>query len=63
MQNWKYRVVMVNFTSPDANNIQDDLEDIAAALNIFGNQGWEVAGIYPIQNSSSAKVVLKKPVE
>ncbi len=63
MQNWEYKVVMMAFEVGHIENELDELVDIANALNAFGNQGWEVAGIYPMQGSGQAKVVLKKPVE
>jgi hypothetical protein len=57
MQKWEYRVQAVgSFWSG-----VKDLE-LETLLNEWGEQGWEVVAVRPLEASSKAQVIAKRPL-
>jgi hypothetical protein len=52
---WEYQVNTIGKT---LGGLKDD--EAAAFLNELGEAGWEVIGIYPIENSNKVRLVAKR---
>jgi len=55
---WEYRVM--TFGSTFARPKDRDLETI---LNEWGEEGWEISGVLPHENSGKVSLVAKRPLD
>lgn len=57
MQKWEYRVQSVgSFWS----GVKD--QDLETMLNNWGEEGWEVVAVRPLEASSKVQVIAKRPL-
>lgn len=63
MQKWEHRIIAVTFESEnDESNEQSDITSAMQELDVFGEEGWEVAGVFSSREKGKGKVILKRPV-
>lgn len=63
MQKWEHRIVVVTFESEnDESNEQDDIASAMQELDVLGEEGWEVAGVFSSREKGKGKVIVKRPI-
>jgi len=54
---WEYRVQTFGSTFSRPKD-----QDLEAALNEWGEEGWEITGVLPHENSGKVSLVAKRPL-
>lgn len=63
MTKWTYLVAIVTFKTSDETFHAEDMAKATEELDAFGNDGWELAAVFPLDETGKARVIFKKSAE